>query len=178
MRHALLTLFLLMFAVHPALAQSDARPAAAKTYAAQGVTVELFAEDIPQGRAGVVRVSAPGLTDGQVEIFGKTTALFSVPNEDDALYGLIAPRLEQPIRTYDMTVRVTVNNERRALLVPWKSAAAASSGRTSRWAPTKPTLSTVKSKMPSTRCWTRSPRRPRTPATGAMTVSRSPRTAS
>jgi len=91
-------------------------PVPEKSFAAQGITANLYQDGIQQGRAGLISITAEGLQSAQVEIFDQTTDLFAI---GDLFYGLIVPRLNQPIRTYDMTVTATLANDRTAaILVP------------------------------------------------------------
>lgn len=109
-------LLLALMWVLPAGAQ---RPTAEKTYAAEGVTVELYQPSIAQGRAGLVRVTAEGIAGAQADVFNQTVTFFSVADDDPAYYGFIVANTDQPIRTYDMTVTATLTSgERKALLVP------------------------------------------------------------
>ncbi len=110
----LLPLIVLMWS--HAHAQNE-RPQAEQAFAANDVTVELYQNGVQQGRAGLVRVTAEGLASGEVDIFGETRPLFGVPT-DEALYGFIVPDLDQPIRSYDMTVRVQLDSGSQAVLVP------------------------------------------------------------
>lgn len=117
----ILSLLLICFGLFTtvAFAQPDApRPTAAKAFAANDVTVELYSDGIKQGRVGVVRVLADNLTVGNLTIFDTTVPLFTVPDEADALYGFVAVDMDQPVRTYELTVSVTANNQNRALIVP------------------------------------------------------------
>lgn len=114
-RFAVLLLALMLVWALPAAAQ---RPPAEKTYAAEGVTVELYQPGIQQGRAGLVRVTADDITGAQADVFDQTITFFDVPGED-GYFGFIVPRIDQPIRTYEMTVTATLDGgARRALLVP------------------------------------------------------------
>lgn len=99
------------------LAQANPAPTPAKSYAAEGVTIDFFSETIQQGRAGLVRVGGAGLTDVRAEVFARQFAFFQVPG-DRAYYGFIAVPFEQATRTYDMTLMVARNGVPRAILVP------------------------------------------------------------
>lgn len=121
MRHFIIAM-IIIWGLAPHLyavdAQDSLRPPAAKTYAAEGIKVELFSPTLKQGRAGIVRVSAQGLSGGQITIFDTTSQLFSVP-DDPAWYALIAAPMEQTIRTYEMTVTATFETTpAKAILVP------------------------------------------------------------
>jgi murein DD-endopeptidase MepM/ murein hydrolase activator NlpD len=98
----------------------DPRPAAARTFTAQGITVELYSESIQQGHVGLVRVSGVGLTSVEASVFERTIPFFQTTLDDDrGFYGFVPVTFEQSIRTYDMTLNVTVNDSlQRALLVP------------------------------------------------------------
>jgi murein DD-endopeptidase MepM/ murein hydrolase activator NlpD len=114
----LLLLVALMLPTPLVQAQPPTRPQPAHTYAAEGVMVELYQDAIPQGRAGLMRVSAAGITAAEIDAFQQQTALFAA-NGDTAIYGFLVPKLDQPVRTHDVTVTVTLESgERRAVLVP------------------------------------------------------------
>ncbi len=113
---ALLSVSLFGFA-HVSAQQAIPQPV--RAFAAEGVTVEMFQRDVPQGRAGLVRATAEGITGAEADVFNQQVAFFPLEGSTDALYGFITPNWDQPIRTYDMTVTVTLASGRRqALLVP------------------------------------------------------------
>lgn len=99
-------------------AQGNTPPTAAKTFSAEGITIALFSPTLKQGRAGVVGVSGDGIVAAEAEIFDQTIRFFALPGQD-TFYGLMSARMEQAIRSYDMTITVTLaNGQRKAVLVP------------------------------------------------------------
>ncbi|MEM6280958.1 MAG: M23 family metallopeptidase [Chloroflexota bacterium] len=99
----------------PAQAQSNT-PEPVRSFAARGITANLYQEGIQQGRAGLISVAGENIASAQVAAFDQTTVLFPV---GELYYGFVVPRLDQPIRTYDMTVTATLaNNQTQAILVP------------------------------------------------------------
>lgn len=117
LRPLVISLLYLSIAFNDVYAQNE-RPLAEQAFAANGVTVELYQNGVQQGRAGLIRVTADGLNSGATEIFSETRPLFGVPG-DEALYGFLVPDLDQPIRRYDLTVRVQLEGGvQQAVLVP------------------------------------------------------------
>ncbi len=118
MQRMLFAILSALLLLHGQVRAQAERPQAEQAFAANGVTVELYQNAVQQGHAGLMRVVSDGLVSADAEIFSETRQLFAVAS-DDALYGFIVPDLDQPIRTYDMTITVGLENgETRALLVP------------------------------------------------------------
>jgi murein DD-endopeptidase MepM/ murein hydrolase activator NlpD len=105
----ILILTLLLTASLPAIAQENGsesirapRPFPATTVTEEGITVELFFESLPQGRAGLVRVTGENLAGARVRFREVTADCFYM--EDDAYYGFIVANMDQTPRVYEFSV--------------------------------------------------------------------------
>ncbi len=109
-----LSIILLLF-VLPAQAQDNTeepvaaitpipRPFPVTTLAENGVTVELYFENIPQGQAGLVHVMGAGIDEVRARFFRRLIDFF--PVDGDGFYGLLSVSMEQNPRVYDLSVFV------------------------------------------------------------------------
>ncbi|MEO1441561.1 MAG: M23 family metallopeptidase, partial [Chloroflexota bacterium] len=111
-----ITLMLTMLVVIHSVSAFQNAPIPVRSFEAEGITANLYQDAIQQGRAGLVSVTGNDVASVQARVFDQTVELFPI---GDFYYGFVVPRLDQPIRTYDMTVTATLNNNRtQAILVP------------------------------------------------------------
>jgi len=104
-------IILLTIAPH-VVAQSDLPPAPkpyptpAQTITAEDVTLEILFNALPQGRAGVLRLSGETITSATVLFREKEAPFFEI--EDDAFYGFLVIDMDTPARDnleYTVTVK-------------------------------------------------------------------------
>jgi len=108
---ALLTIASLSFAI----AQDDETPPSTDTVSptpdptiaiTEGdITLHLYSDSIPQGRAGLIRVTGPKIVAAQAHFLGQSIDLFAV-NGKTGFYGLLGVNMDQSIRTYDLVVSI------------------------------------------------------------------------
>ncbi|MFZ4814343.1 MAG: M23 family metallopeptidase [Phototrophicaceae bacterium] len=116
-----LTLLLLMCSLWatPILAQTVAssRPEPALAFAAGTIRIEFYAQNIPQGRSGLVRVSGVDVSHVTGEVFLNPISFFTVPG-DAGFYAFVVPQLDQSARAYEMALQVTQGNTLYPITVP------------------------------------------------------------
>lgn len=93
------------------ITQPIPRPEPSTVLEQDGVTLELFFENIPQGGAGVVHVFGDGVVGARARWFSDVIEFF--PIDDDGFYGLISVSIEQASREYDLTVFAVLEDDAR-----------------------------------------------------------------
>ncbi|HEX2618924.1 MAG TPA: hypothetical protein VHL11_02225, partial [Phototrophicaceae bacterium] len=76
-----------------------------------GITLELYFDEIEQGRAGLLHVFGDDLIGAHLRFQDKITDFF--PIEGDGFYGLIAIGMDQPARDYDLSVFAIYSDDNR-----------------------------------------------------------------
>ena len=89
-------------ATEPATSEQT-RPLASATITVEDITLELFFENVKQGRAALVRVSGEHLAGARVLFLDRTSDCFYV-EADGGYYGLLAVNMDQTPRTYEFSV--------------------------------------------------------------------------
>ncbi len=79
-----------------------------------GLTLQVYFERLQQGRAGLLALRGEGITVAQASVFNRTFDFFQVPHQE-GWYALINARMEQPIRPYELRVRVETEGADEAL---------------------------------------------------------------
>jgi hypothetical protein len=78
------------------------RPRPANTLNQEKTTLDIFFDKLPQGQAGLLHISGAGLAGARARFLDKLIDFF--PAQGDGFYGLIAARMEQPPRKYDLDI--------------------------------------------------------------------------
>lgn len=74
-----------------------------------GLQLSLYFEDLQQGRVGLIELQSPSpLVSAEASIFEKRIPFFEVFGED-SLFALISINIDQPIRTYTLSVVATTD---------------------------------------------------------------------
>jgi murein DD-endopeptidase MepM/ murein hydrolase activator NlpD len=87
------------------------RPVAVKTLTQEGVTLELYFEEIKQGRAALLKVYGENVSGARARFSDLVTDFF--PIEGEGFYGFIAASMEQSAREYDLEVYAIMEDESR-----------------------------------------------------------------
>lgn len=87
------------------------RPFPVSVIEQDGVTVELYFDQIAQGQVGLVHVTGEGIAGARARLFNDPVDFF--PVEGDGFYALLSANMEQNARTYDTAIFAWDNNNRR-----------------------------------------------------------------
>lgn len=79
-----------------------------------GLTASLYFTQIAQGNIGLVQVQAEGIAGARARFLNEMIEFFPVPGE--GFYGLLAVKMEQNPRTYDLSIFAWFDNEERVTL--------------------------------------------------------------
>ncbi len=79
-----------------------------------GLTVSLYVTEIAQGNIGLVQVQAEGIAGARARFLNEMIEFFPVPGE--GFYGLLAVKMEQNPRAYDLSIFAWFDNEERVTL--------------------------------------------------------------
>lgn len=98
------------------------RPAPVSVIESEGITLELFFADIPQGQVGLLHVNGAEIAGARARFLNALIDFF--PGPDNGFYGLLAVNMEQTPRVYDLAVftwdesgaRTTVNAQVEVVL--------------------------------------------------------------
>jgi murein DD-endopeptidase MepM/ murein hydrolase activator NlpD len=93
------------------------RPQPVQVIEQDGIRVELFFNNLPQGQMGLVHVYSSGLAGARARLFNEMIEFF--PIAGDGFYGLLSAGMEQNARSYDMTLFAWYEDGRRVdLIIP------------------------------------------------------------
>jgi hypothetical protein len=87
------------------------QPEPAQIFEQNGVTLELYFEEMMQGRAGLMRISGEGVTGARALFRDRVTEFF--PVTDDGFYGFLAAGMELAAREYDLSVFAVMSDDTR-----------------------------------------------------------------
>ncbi len=79
-----------------------------------GLTVSLYFTEIAQGNIGLVQVQADSIAGARARFLNEMIEFFPVPGE--GFYGLLAVKMEQNPRVYDLSIFAWFENEERVTL--------------------------------------------------------------
>ncbi len=79
-----------------------------------GLTASLYFTEIAQGNIGLVQVQAEGIAGARARFLNEMIEFFPVPGE--GFYGLLAVKMEQNPRAYDLSIFAWFDNEERVTL--------------------------------------------------------------
>ena len=83
---------------------------------ADGVTLDLFFETLPQGRVGLVRVRGDNITAVSGDVFVRPLEFFQMPNRANAWFAFVMAGQQQSIRRYSLPISVEVTEQDEPVL--------------------------------------------------------------